>query len=76
VSSKSQESNSSIKSQKKQLIQNGVEAENIWIEVRSAANEIKIKFDGGEFFMSKPKKCIMLTKEYNYGRFLWKFWNI
>jgi DNA invertase Pin-like site-specific DNA recombinase len=29
VSSKSQESNSSIKSQKKQLIQNGVEAENI-----------------------------------------------
>ena len=41
VSSKSQESNSSIKSQKEQLIQNGIETENIRIEVGSAANEIK-----------------------------------
>ena len=41
VSSKSQESNSSIESQKQQLIQNGIEAQNIRIEVGSAANEIK-----------------------------------
>lgn len=41
VSSKSQESNSSIKSQKEQLIQNGIETENIRIEVGSGANEIK-----------------------------------
>ena len=41
VSSKSQESNSSIESQKQQLIQNGIEAENIRIEVGSATNEIK-----------------------------------
>ena len=41
VRSKSQESNYSIKSQKEQLIQNGIEAENIRIEIGSAANEIK-----------------------------------
>jgi DNA invertase Pin-like site-specific DNA recombinase len=41
VSSKSQESNSSIKSQKDQLIQNGIQQENIRIEVGSGANEIK-----------------------------------
>jgi DNA invertase Pin-like site-specific DNA recombinase len=41
VSSKSQESNSSIKSQKEQLIQNGIQPENIRIEVGSGANEIK-----------------------------------
>jgi len=41
VSSKSQESNSSIKSQKEQLIQNGIETENIRIEVGLGANEIK-----------------------------------
>ena len=41
VSSKSQESNSSIESQKEQLTQKGIEAENIRIEVGSAANEIK-----------------------------------
>ncbi len=41
VSSKSQEGNSSIESQKDQLIQNGIEIENIRIEVGSAANEIK-----------------------------------
>ena len=42
VSSKSQESNSSLEFQKHQLIQNGIEAENIRIEVGSAANEIKV----------------------------------
>jgi len=41
VSSKSQESNSSIKSQKEQLIKNGIEPENIRIEVGSAADSIK-----------------------------------
>lgn len=41
VSSKSQESNSSIESQKQQLIHHGIPAENIRIEFGSAANEIK-----------------------------------
>ena len=41
VSSKSQESNSSIKSQKEQLIQNGILEKNILVEIGSAANEIK-----------------------------------
>jgi DNA invertase Pin-like site-specific DNA recombinase len=41
VSSKSQESNSSLESQKQLLIQNGIQAENIRVEVGSAANEIK-----------------------------------
>lgn len=41
VSSKSQESNSSIESQKQQLIKNGIEQENIFVEVGSAATEIK-----------------------------------
>lgn len=41
VSAKSQESNSSIESQKQQLIQNGIEEENIFVEVGSGANEIK-----------------------------------
>nr|AHI51275.1 putative serine recombinase [Cylindrotheca closterium] len=41
VSSKSQESNSSIKYQKEQLIQNGIQPENIRVEVGSATNEIK-----------------------------------
>jgi DNA invertase Pin-like site-specific DNA recombinase len=41
VSSKSQESNSSIESQKHQLIQNGIQAKDIRVEVGSGANEIK-----------------------------------
>jgi putative DNA-invertase from lambdoid prophage Rac len=41
VSSKSQEFNSSIESQKQQLIQNGIEEQNILVEIGSAANEIK-----------------------------------
>ena len=41
VSSKSQESNSSIESQKQQLIQNGIQARDIRVEVGSGANEIK-----------------------------------
>ena len=38
VSSKSQESNSSIEFQKQQLIQNGIQAKNIRVEVGSGAN--------------------------------------
>lgn len=41
VSSKNQESNSSIEFQKQQLIQNKIEAENIRVEIGSAVNEIK-----------------------------------
>ena len=41
VSSKSQESNSSIESQKEELIQNGIQAKNIRVEVGSGTNEIK-----------------------------------
>lgn len=41
ISSRSQESNSSIEFQKQQLIQNGIEEENIFVEVGSGANEIK-----------------------------------
>ena len=41
VSSKSQESNSSIESQKQQLMENGIKSENIRIEVGSAVDSIK-----------------------------------
>ena len=41
VSSKSQESNSSIEFQKQQLIQNGIEEQNIFVEIGSGANENK-----------------------------------
>jgi len=41
VSSKPQESNSSIESQKQQLIQSGIKKQNIFVEIGSAANEIK-----------------------------------
>jgi DNA invertase Pin-like site-specific DNA recombinase len=41
VSSKSQESNSSLEFQKQELIQNGIQAKDIRVEVGSGANEIK-----------------------------------
>jgi DNA invertase Pin-like site-specific DNA recombinase len=41
VNTESQESNSSIKYQKEQLIQNGIQAENIRIEIESTATEIR-----------------------------------
>jgi len=41
VSSKSQELNSSIESQKQLLIENGIQPKNIRVEVGSGANEIK-----------------------------------
>jgi DNA invertase Pin-like site-specific DNA recombinase len=64
VSSKTQESNSSIESQKHQLIQNGIEEENIFVEVGSGANEIKNrpvfqKLIGEEL---KPNDLLMVTK--------------
>ena len=64
VSSKSQESNSSIKSQKDQLIQNGIQAENIRIEVGSGANEIKNRpvFQKLMEEELKPNDLLMVTK--------------
>ena len=64
VSSKSQESNSSIKSQKEQLIQNGIEAENIRIEVGSAANETKNRPVFQKLMKEelKPNDLLMVTK--------------
>ena len=41
VSSKSQENNSSLEGQKQQLIEKGILEKNIFVEVGSAANEIK-----------------------------------
>ena len=41
VSSKSQEANSSLESQKQELVRNGILESNIIIEVGSAANEIR-----------------------------------
>lgn len=64
VSSKSQESNSSIKSQKEQLIQNGIEAENIRIEIGSAANEIRNRSVFQKLMEEelKPNDLLMVTK--------------
>ena len=64
VSSKSQESNSSLESQKHQLIQNGIEAENIRIEVGSAANEIKNRPVFKKLIKEelKPNDLLMVTK--------------
>jgi len=64
VSSKSQESNSSIEFQKQQLIQNGIQAKDIRVEVGSGANEIKNrpvfqKLMGEEL---KPNDLLMVTK--------------
>ena len=64
VSSKSRELNSSIEFQKQQLIQNGIQAKNIRVEVGSAANEIKNrpvfqKLMGEEL---KPNDLLMVTK--------------
>ena len=64
VSSKSQESNSSIESQKQQLIQNGIEEENIFVEVGSGANEIKNRSVFQELINQKLKEndLLMVTK--------------
>ena len=64
VSSKSQEFNSSIEFQKQQLIQNGIQAENIRVEVGSAANEIKNRpvFQKLMEEELKPNDLLMVTK--------------
>lgn len=64
VSSKSQESNSSIESQKQQLIQNGIEEQNIFVEVGSGANEIKNRSLFQKLINQKLKEndLLMVTK--------------
>lgn len=64
VSSKSQESNSSLEFQKHQLIQNGIKVENIRIEVGSAANEIKNRPVFQKLMKEelKPNDLLMVTK--------------
>ncbi len=64
VSSKTQESNSSIESQKQQLIQNGIEEENIFVEVGSGANEIKNRSVFQKLINQKLKEndLLMVTK--------------
>jgi len=64
ISSKSQESNSSIESQKQQLIQNGIEEENILVEVGSGANEIKNRSVFQKLINQKLKEndLLMVTK--------------
>ena len=64
ISSKSQESNSSIESQKQQLIQNGIEEENIFVEVGSGANEIKSRLVFQKLTNKKLKEnnLLMVTK--------------
>jgi len=64
VSSKSQESNSSIEFQKQQLIQNGIQDQNIRIEVGSAANEIRNRpvFQKLMEEELKPNDLLMVTK--------------
>ena len=64
VSSMSQESNSSIQSQKQQLIQNGIKEENIFIEIGSGANEIKNRSIFQKLITQKLKDndLLMVTK--------------
>lgn len=64
VSSKTQESNSSIESQKQQLIQNGIEEENIFVEIGSGANEIKNRSVFQTLINQKLKEndLLMVTK--------------
>jgi DNA invertase Pin-like site-specific DNA recombinase len=64
ISSKSQESNSSIEYQKQQLTQNGIEEENIFVEVGSAANEIKNRSVFQKLINQKLKEndLLMVTK--------------
>ena len=64
VSSKSQESNSSIEFQKQQLIQNGIQTQDIRVEVGSGANEIKNRpvFQKLMEEELKPNDLLMVTK--------------
>ena len=64
VSSKSQEFNSSIESQKKLLIKNGIQPKNIRVEVGSGANEIKNRpvFQKLMEEELQPNDLLMVTK--------------
>ena len=64
VSPKIQESNSSIESQKQQLIQNGIEEENIFVEIGSGSNEIKNRSVFQKLINQKLKEndLLMVTK--------------
>jgi DNA invertase Pin-like site-specific DNA recombinase len=64
VSSKSQELNSSLESQKHLLIQNRIKVENIRIEIGSAANEIKNRPVFQKLLKEelKPNDLLMVTK--------------
>ena len=64
ISSKSQESNSSIESQKQQLIQNRIEQENIFLEIGSGAYEIKNRSIFQKLINQKLKEndLLMVTK--------------
>ena len=75
VSSKSQEDNSSLESQKQGLVRNGVLESNIVIEVGSATNEIKnrpefqnliqnILKEGDTLVITKIDRCARNTLEF------------
>lgn len=60
ISSKSQESNSSIESQKQELIQNGILEKNIFVEIGSAADSIQNRPIFQNLIESKLKKNDLL----------------
>lgn len=64
ISSKSQESNSSIESQKQELIQNGILEKNIFVEIGSAADSIQNRPIFQNLIESKLKEndLLMVTK--------------
>mmetsp|Transcript_31173 Transcript_31173/g.51976 ORF Transcript_31173/g.51976 Transcript_31173/m.51976 type:complete len:224 (-) Transcript_31173:182-853(-) len=75
VSSKSQEANSSLESQKQELLENGILESNIIIEVGSATNEIKnrpgfqnliqdILKEGDTLVVTKIDRCARNTLEF------------
>jgi DNA invertase Pin-like site-specific DNA recombinase len=75
VSSKSQEANSSLESQKQELVRNGILESNIIIEVGSAANEIKnrpgfqnliqnVLKEGDTLVVTKIDRCARNTLEF------------
>jgi len=75
VSSKSQQTNSSLESQKQELIRNGILESNIIIEVGSAANEIKnrpnfqnliqnVLKEGDTLVVTKIDRCARNTLEF------------
>ena len=75
VSSKSQEDNSSLESQKQELVRNGILESNIIIEVGSATNEIKnrpgfqnliqnVLKEGDSLVVTKIDRCARNTLEF------------